>query len=88
MGSVALERLRGTLADAREHGQPFDAVFRRAVRAAGPKADLREAIYDTTDAWRRAYAGDPATPAETAALMLHGLWAEDDMEPVNGRPMN
>jgi hypothetical protein len=77
VGSVAFERLHNALADAREHGEPFDAVFRRAVRAAGPPAELRHAIFDTADAWRRAFEGEPATRAESAALVLDGLWWED-----------
>ena len=78
VASVAFERLRGALADARERGEPFDAVFRRAVRAAGPPAELRAAIFDTADAWRSAFEGEPATRAESAALVLDGLWHEED----------
>jgi hypothetical protein len=86
MGTPALHRLRGTLADARARGEPFDAVWRSAVwRAIGSDADLQAAVTDTADAWRRAFEGQPATPSETAASRLYGLWAEDDMERLNGR---
>lgn len=76
-----LEDLRHALADARDEGVPFDEAWTTAVRAL--RGDLSErdnglwggALAGTRDAWRRAYSGEPATPADKAPGELIALLA-------------
>jgi hypothetical protein len=62
-------RIRARLAEMRADGVSFAEAWPRV--SGGPTAHY--VLIDTADAWRRAYEGEPARPAEVAAAALMGM---------------
>jgi hypothetical protein len=73
------EQLLGLMIEARRRGEAFEAAWEEALPQLrmGTDTSTRQAwtaaFAWTRDSWRRAYEGEPPTPAETAAVYLVGL---------------
>lgn len=78
------EQLLAALVEARRQGQSFNSAWEAALPQLRMGTDTftcrawHEAFEWSRESWRRAYEGEPPTPAEAAAVQLVGLG--------NGRP--
>jgi hypothetical protein len=62
--------LRVQLERSRRVGVSFDGAWSRAVDAVALSPSGRLAVEQTRDAWERAYAGEPPTPADHAVVIV------------------
>ncbi|MGI8802465.1 MAG: hypothetical protein ACR2KV_09880 [Solirubrobacteraceae bacterium] len=77
--AVSIELVRQRLEASRARGEPWARAWRAALRYT--VRDERAALEATADAWRRAYTGQPATPAD---LAIPALLAALAGEPPDG----
>ena len=70
----------------RESGLGFDDAWAASYPASRPSAErvnVRVALAETREGWRRAFDGEPPTRGESAVTMLVGLLSEaNEPEPV------
>ncbi len=65
--SITLSTVRVRLAQQRRVGTSFDQAWKMAVK--GAKGPTHWALWETRDAWRRAYEGEPMREESAVALL-------------------